>query len=56
MQKLTENEVYAAIAMALHEHEGNNVHDVESNKLTIKPIHTLWNAKINCMRILPQRK
>lgn len=55
-QKLTESELHAVIAMALHEYEGNNIHDVESNKLTIKPTQSLWNAKINSMRILPQRK
>lgn len=37
--------VYAAIAMALYEFEGNNVHDVESGIITIKQRHTLWNAK-----------
>ena len=34
------NEVYAAIAMALHEHLGNNVHDVETGIITIKA----WNG------------
>ena len=27
---MNNNEVYAAIALALHEHMGNNVHDVET--------------------------
>ena len=38
------NEVYAAIAMALHEFKGNNVHDKEAGIITIKPHHTEWNA------------
>lgn len=37
--------VYAAIAMALYEFQGNNVHDKEPGIITIKPRHTLWNAK-----------
>ena len=38
------NEVYAAIAMALHDFKGNNVHDKEAGIITIKPHHTEWNA------------
>lgn len=38
------NEVYAAIAMALHEFQGNNKHDVESGKITIQDRHTQWNG------------
>ena len=38
------NEVYAAIAMALHEFKGNNVHDKEAGIITIRPHHTEWNA------------
>ncbi len=38
------NEVYAAIAMALHEFKGNNVHDKESGIITICLHHTEWNA------------
>ena len=41
--------IYAAIAMALYEYQGNNVHDKESGVITgvitIRPKHTLWNAK-----------
>jgi hypothetical protein len=40
----TNNEVYAAIAMALHEFKGNNVHDKEADIITIKPHHSDWNA------------
>lgn len=40
----------AVIGMALHEYE-NDVHDVESNVLTIhSEEHTDWNAKDNAMR------
>ena len=37
---MNNNEVYAAIAMALHEHLGNNVHDVETGiiQLTRTPL------------------
>lgn len=38
------NEVYAAIALALHEFKGNNKHDVESGKITIKSRNTQWNG------------
>ena len=38
------NEVYAAIAMALHEFKGNNVHDKESGRITIKSHFTEWNS------------
>ncbi len=37
--------VFAAVAMALYEFEGNNVHDAEPGVITIKHRHTLWNAK-----------
>ncbi len=39
-----DNEVYAAIAMALHEFEGNNVHDVEPGTITIVERSTQWNG------------
>lgn len=39
-------EVYAAIAMALHEYKGNNIHDKESGIITIKPHFTEWNAHL----------
>ena len=38
------NEVYAAIAMALHEFKGNNVHDYESCIITIDDKQTQWNG------------
>ena len=37
------NEVYAAIALARHEHLGNNVHDVEPGTITIAAHPTQWN-------------
>lgn len=33
---MNKNEVYAAIALALHEFNGNNVHDKETGIITIK--------------------
>lgn len=53
--KTTEGEVYAAIAMALHEMQ-SSVHDVEDTVLTIKPVHSPWSSKINTLRQLPQKK
>ena len=37
------NEVYAAIAMALYEFKGNNVHDKEPGIITIAEKQTQWN-------------
>lgn len=37
--------IYAAIAMALYEYQGNNVHVREPGVITIKPKQTMWNAK-----------
>ncbi len=37
--------IYAAIALALYEEQGNNVHDHESGVITIHPKQTLWDAK-----------
>lgn len=37
--------IYAAIAMALFEHQGNNVHEKEPGIITIKPKQTMWDAK-----------
>ena len=45
--------IIAAIAMALHEHKGNNMHDYEPGFITIKPRHTLWNAKFLTMTQKP---
>lgn len=48
-----DNNVYAAIAMALYEFQGNNVHDKEPGFITIRPKQTLWNAKILSMTVKP---
>ena len=39
-----QNEVFAAIALAIHEYQGNNVHDDESGKITILKHDTPWNG------------
>lgn len=39
------NEIYAAIAMALHDDQGYNMHDSESGKLTIVQQSTEWSSK-----------
>lgn len=44
---------YAAIALALHEFKGNNVHDKEPGIITIKRRDTLWNAHILQMTSRP---
>ena len=49
------NEVYAAIAMALHEELGG-VHDIESNVLTIRRVHSPWSAKYDALRVIPRKK
>ncbi len=46
-------EIAAAIAMALHEYNGNNVHDKEPGFITIQPKQTLWNAKFLTMTQKP---
>lgn len=48
-----DNNVYAAIAMALYEFRGNNVHDKEPGFITIRPKQTLWNAKFLSMTVKP---
>ena len=47
-------EVFAAIALALHEFKGNNVHDKESGIITIKPKCTQWNTKLITMTDHPR--
>ena len=48
-----DNNVYAAIAMALYECQGNNVHDKEPGFITKRPKQTLWNAKFLSMTVKP---
>ena len=43
------NEVYAAIAMALYEFKGNNVHDKEPGIITISEKQTQWNGYAQTM-------
>ena len=43
--KKMDKNIYAAIAMAVFEYQGNNVHDREPGIITIKPKCTLWDAK-----------
>ena len=43
------NEVYAAIALALHEFQGNNVHDKETGIITIKSHQTQCDSHILTM-------
>lgn len=42
---IMDQNIYAAIAMALFEYQGNNVHDKEPGIITIKPKQTQWNAR-----------
>ncbi len=39
------NEIYAAIAMALHDEQGYNMHDRESGRLTIVCKNSEWASK-----------
>ena len=41
---MNKNEVYAAIALALHEYKDNNVHDKETGIITIQEKNTQWNG------------
>lgn len=45
--------VFAAIAMALYEYVGNNIHDNEPSKITIRPKQTMWDAKFEIMTKKP---
>lgn len=48
-----DKEVFAAIALALHEFKGNNVHDKESGKITIVERNTEWNGHALTMTAHP---
>lgn len=50
-----DNAIYAAIAMALHDFRGNNVHDKEPGIITIRQRATLWNAKAFQMTAKPSK-
>ena len=45
--------IYAAIAMALYEYQGNNVHGKEPGIITIKARQTMWNAKFLSLTAKP---
>lgn len=47
------NEIYAAIALALHEFRGNNVHDKEAGVITIRPKRSAWGAHFLTMTQRP---
>lgn len=44
----------AAIALALHLYMGENVHDEESDVITIRHNSGEWNGKAQLMRRLPR--
>lgn len=46
--------VYAAIAMAMHEYRDNNRHDNESGKITIAEKDSEWNSHSQTMTVRPQ--
>lgn len=48
------NEVYAAIALAMHEFKGNNVHDKEAGVITIKSKHSEWESHMLRMTSSPK--
>jgi hypothetical protein len=50
---MNKNEVFAAIALALHEHLGNNVHDAEPGIITIAERNTQWNGYAQTMTAHP---
>ena len=50
-------EIFAAIAMALHEYQ-DNVHDIEDTILTINKVkrnYSPWNSKIYTLRQTPHK-
>ncbi len=50
-----DNAVFAAIAMALHDEQGYNMHDLESGKITITPAHSEWTSKLAKITQTPQK-
>lgn len=51
---MNKNEVYAAIALALHEFNENNVHDKEAGIITIKSKYSEWEMHSLSMTPHPQ--
>ncbi|MBP5257745.1 MAG: hypothetical protein K6A98_01330 [Prevotella sp.] len=50
---MEDKNIFAAIALALHEYKGNNVHDREPGIITILPKATMWNARFLTMTQKP---
>ena len=48
--------VYAAIALALHEFKGNNLHDKITGVITIDERNTQWNGYALSMTQLPSKQ
>lgn len=48
------NEIYAAIALAMHEFRGNNVHDKEVGYITIKERRSDWESHLLKMTPMPK--
>jgi len=48
------NEVYAAIALAMHEFKGNNVHDKEPGVITIRSRRSDWESHMLKMTCSPK--
>ncbi|MCI5917169.1 MAG: hypothetical protein MRZ57_06850 [Bacteroidales bacterium] len=53
---MNKNEVYAAIALALHEFNGNNVHDNEAGIITIKSRKCDWESHLLKMTQVPNKQ
>ena len=54
--KAKDKNIYAAIALTLHEFKGNNVHDKEPGLITIQRRESLWNAKFISMTQKPSTR
>ncbi|KAA6352196.1 hypothetical protein EZS27_000378 [termite gut metagenome] len=57
-KEIDSGEEHAAIAMALHEYLGNNVHDTESMVLTINRVSQVyypWSSKAFMLCEIPKR-
>ena len=48
--------IYAAIAMALYDYAGNNVHDTEPTVITIQPKLTQWDNRLEAMTAKPETR
>ncbi|MCI6491823.1 MAG: hypothetical protein PUH57_00650 [Prevotellaceae bacterium] len=50
-----DNAVFAAIAMALHDDQGYNMHDIESGNITISVRPSDWTSKLAKMTPSPRQ-